>query len=129
MMSWGIVVMIAGIILLCGLAIFQVLLALGKPLGKMAWGGAHRVLPRTLRRASALAVPILLWAACILAFRAGFLPLILSPAWIRGFTWFFAGYFGLNVLANLASRSRKERRIMGPVSIIIFAAFLIIAVH
>ena len=118
---------IVGIVLLCGLAVFQVLLALGRPLGEMAWGGRHRVLPRKLRRASVVAVPVLLWAAYILAARAHILPAILSPDWIRGFTWFFTGYFGLNVLANLASRSPKEKWIMGPLSLVLFLACLLTA--
>ena len=116
---------VVGMVLLCGLAVFQVLLALGKPLGKMAWGGRQRVLPSKLRLASALAVPILLWAAYVLAARAGVMPLFLPRGWIYGFTWFFAGYFGLNVLANFVSRSPREKWIMGPVSIIISATFLL----
>lgn len=35
-------------------AIFQILLAIGLPLGEAAWGGTHRVLPPHLRVASAL---------------------------------------------------------------------------
>ena len=31
------------------LAVFQLALALGAPIGHFAWGGAHRVLPARLR--------------------------------------------------------------------------------
>ena len=45
-------------VILLALAIFQLALALGAPLGRFAWGGQHRVLPVRLRIGSAIAIVI-----------------------------------------------------------------------
>ena len=45
-------------VLLALLAVFQLALALGAPLGHFAWGGAHRVLPRRLRIGSLVSIVI-----------------------------------------------------------------------
>jgi hypothetical protein len=55
----------AGIVataVLVGLICFQLLLAAGLPLGEYAWGGAHRILPRSLRIGSLVATFIYLLA-------------------------------------------------------------------
>lgn len=43
-------------ILLTLLAIFQLALVCGAPLGKFAWGGQHKVLPPKLRIGSGIAI-------------------------------------------------------------------------
>ena len=42
--------------LLAALTAFQLLLILGAPLGRFAWGGQHEVLPRGLRVGSAFSI-------------------------------------------------------------------------
>ena len=54
------------------LAAFQVLLALGAPLGHAAWGGAQERLPSGLRIASAFAAVVFVVAALIVLGRAGY---------------------------------------------------------
>ena len=49
-----------------GLICFQLLLAAGLPLGRYAWGGAHQVLPRSLRIGSVVATFIYLLSAMII---------------------------------------------------------------
>jgi hypothetical protein len=44
--------------LLVGLTIFQVALIAGAPLGRMAWGGKHRVLPANLRIGKAVSIGV-----------------------------------------------------------------------
>jgi hypothetical protein len=96
-------------LILAGLICFQLLLAAGLPLGHYAWGGAHRVLPRSLRIASVVTIFIylalamgLLEAANVIDFRASELP--------RLAIWVLAAFFGIGVLMNAISRSKKERR-------------------
>ena len=109
------------------LAVFQILLAAGLPLGRAAWGGRHRVLPRNLRLGSLAAVGILALAAWMLLARAGLVAPGGGSLVVRIVTWVFAGYFGLNVAMNLASRSRMERAVMTPVAAIVAACFAIVA--
>jgi hypothetical protein len=96
-------------LILAGLIGFQLLLAAGLPLGHYAWGGAHRILPRSLRIASVVATFIylalamgILEAANVLDLRASELP--------RVAVWVLAAFFGIGVLMNAISRSEKERR-------------------
>ena len=115
-------------VLLAGLAVFQIALAAGAPLGHFAWGGKHRVLPRGLRIASAVSVLLyglfawIIAAAVERATDVGDYVYETPPAF-----WVLTAYFGVGVLANAASRSRPERFVMTPVVAVLFACCLIIA--
>ncbi|MFL5354265.1 hypothetical protein [Archangium sp.] len=96
-----------------GVALFQVALALGAPLGAAAWGGAERVLSPEHRVGSGVAALILCLSALIVCGRAGLLKR--TPGWMRLFragTWVLAAQMALNTLANLASASPWERYLM-----------------
>jgi len=54
-------------VLLGALAVLQIALAAGAPLGHLAWGGKYRVLPRGLRIASAVSVLVYALFAWIIA--------------------------------------------------------------
>ena len=49
---------IALTVILAALAVFQLALALGAPLGRFAWGGQHRVLPTGLRVGSLVSIVV-----------------------------------------------------------------------
>lgn len=44
--------------LLAALAVFQGALIAGAPIGHLAWGGQHRILPCKLRISSAVSIPV-----------------------------------------------------------------------
>ena len=97
--------------LFLAMAVFQVALALGAPLGQHVLGGRNAgVLPRGLRIASVVAAAILTGAAAIVLARANLIgwpsqaAALLAPA-----CWIVAGYMALNTLGNLKSTSRIER--------------------
>ena len=50
-------------LLLAALAVFQLLLAMGAPLGRYAWGGQHHVLPMALRVGSVISIVIYAFVA------------------------------------------------------------------
>jgi hypothetical protein len=110
-----------------GLAAFELALALGAPLGRAAFGGAHTYLPAGLRIVSALAVVIWLLAALVVLRRGGYqVPLI--PARIaRAGTWVLTGLLSLGVLLNLASPSGWERYLQAPITAIMATLCLIVA--
>jgi len=116
----------ASLTILVALAVMQLLLIAGAPIGEYAWGGQHRVLPR--RRRIGAAVAILLYAlfAAILLSRCGVL-LGGESAVIVVATWVLFGYATLSVLLNLASRSRKERKVQTPISIVLAIAIGLVA--
>ena len=119
---------IVAYVLLAGLAVFQIALAAGAPLGHLAWGGKHRVLPRGLRIASAVSVLVYaLFAWIISAAVAGvdrfgdYIPPENPGIWV------LTAYFGLGVVVNAISRSRPERFVMTPVAAVLCACCVVIA--
>jgi hypothetical protein len=117
---------IAAVIL--GLVIvLQVLLAAGLPLGRMAWGGKHRVLPAKLRLSSLFAIVILAVAGWVVLARAGLVQPGPETGIVRIMIWVYGAYFALNTLGNLTSKSDLERRVMSPATIVLSLCFLLVA--
>jgi hypothetical protein len=109
------------------IAAFQVALALGAPLGRGAWGGAHDHLPVGLRIASAFAVGVWVLAALIVLGRAGFEVSPLPLGFVRWGTWILVGMLAVGALMNFASQSSWERFLWGPVSLILAVLCLVVA--
>ena len=101
------------------IAVFQLALALGAPLGRAAWGGTHTTLPARLRIASAVAVGVWVLAAGVVLARGGLEILDLPKGLVRVGTWVLVGLLPLGALMNFASRSRWERFLWGPVTLIL----------
>jgi hypothetical protein len=107
------------------IAAFQLLLALGAPWGRAAWGGAHDLLPAALRLASTLSAGVLLFAAFVVLGRADYWS---GPsAFYRWGTWALVGLLALSALGNFASASRWERFVLGPVALTVSLLSLIVA--
>jgi len=116
------------VVLLAVVAVFQLALAFGAPLGKAAWGGRHEgVLPTPLRVASGLAGSLVypLIALYVLA-SANLIDLDWLPTGATGM-WVLTGFFTLGTLANLASRSKIER-VWAPVSLAIAICCSLVAI-
>jgi hypothetical protein len=111
---------------LAGIAVFQVLGAAGRPVGRFLWGGAHRVLPRRLRVGSAVSVVVYAAFVALLFSRAGALPGGDTP-FVAVATWVLFGYFAVGVVMNGISRSRAERAVMTPACLVLAVATLLIA--
>lgn len=107
------------------LALLQIAVACAAPLGRLVWGGAHRVLPTRLRWASAASVLLYAGFAWVLVDRAGTSPSAVSIT----VGWVLLAYFCLGILLNLASRSVIERAVMTPVCVVLAAATLAIVVR
>jgi hypothetical protein len=108
-------------VLLAGLAVFQMMLAAGRPLGRLAWGGRYEVLPVSLRIGSVLSVvsyAVIAW----LLWRA-----VAQPGDAGPWSWIVTAFFGLGIMMNAASRSRPERLVMTPVVAVLAACGLLIA--
>ena len=121
---------ILAVVLLGIVSVFQIALALGALLGYAAWGGIHEgALPGKLRVASGvtgLAVyPVI--GLYVLA-SAGLIEADWMPGTGKTGMWILAGVFTLGTLANLVSRSKRER-VWGPVSLVIAVCCGIIAAN
>lgn len=98
------------LLLLGALAVFQVVLACGAPLGRFAWGGQHRVLPTSLRVGSILSIAVYAVVAIVVADRAELVSIGVPDV----AAWVVTGYFVLGIAMNAASRSPAERAVMTP---------------
>jgi len=106
-------------LLLAALAVFQVALVAGAPLGRFAWGGQADVLPTPLRIGSVVSVVLYAVLAWVV-WRAVDRP---DDGWI----WVVTAYFALGIVLNAISRSRPERLFMTPVVLVLAGLCLLIA--
>ncbi len=113
-----------GFVLVAG---FQVALALGAPLGRAAWGGAHDRLPTGLRIASGIAAGVWVLAAFVVLGRGGHTVSPFPSGVELVGTWVLFGLLALGAVMNLASRSKWERFLMSPVAALLSLLCLIVA--
>lgn len=113
-------------VILALLAVFQIALAAGAPWGRLAWGGAYEVLPAKLRIGSLVSVLIYVVIAAVAFARVGAFD-ILPRNFAVIAMWVVFGYFTLGILMNAASRSRPERLVMVPTTIVLAVLSLLIA--
>jgi hypothetical protein len=116
-----------GLAALGWLVLFQLLLALGLPLGHMAWGGAHSVLSTPRRIASLVSAGLVLVLALAFGQAGGALPALFPASIFPGVIWAGLSLFALSLLGNAVSKSRAERRHGVPLSLIIVGCFLTVA--
>lgn len=114
-------------VLLGALAVFQLALALGAPLGRFAWGGGHERLPTGLRIGSVIAIAIYALLAAIALERAGLLRVFPDPSIASVGIWVALAYLALGIPMNAISRSKPERYTMTPLVIALVALVLVIA--
>lgn len=107
-------------------AAFQLLLALGVPWGRAAWGGGQATLSPELRVASSISMAVFIGAALVVLGRAGYLGLRFSGA-LRIGTWLLAVLMGLGSVMNLASSSPWERFVWAPVALLLAVSSFVVA--
>lgn len=117
---------LACIILGC-LAVFQVALVAGAPIGRFAWGGQHDVLPRKLRIGSIVSILLYALFGYTALAQAGLVPVLVNQSFTGVFMWVLTGYFTLGVVMNAISRSKPERYVMTPVALVLAILFLLLS--
>lgn len=118
---------ILGAVIFGMIATMTVLVACGLPLGEFTMGGQHKILPKNLRVAAVISVAIQIFAMIIILQAGGFIPLWFSLKVTKYICFFFAAYLSLNTIMNMISKSRKERFVMTPLSLIAGICFWITA--
>ena len=96
-------------------AAYQVLLAVGVVPITMAWGGSQSTLTTGLRVASLAAAAIMAPLIFVIRRRAAPRP----PFPIKGLAWLISVLLALNTAGNLASRSRAEAMLLGPLTLVL----------
>lgn len=106
------------------LAIFQISLIAGAPLGNYAWGGKYKILPLKLRISSVFSILLYALFAVTILGKAG----IVTPiSYTNILVWILAGYLTIGIVMNGISRSHKERNIMTPIAAILAVLAIIVA--
>ena len=116
---------ILGAVIFGLIATMTILVACGLPLGEFTMGGQHKILPKKLRVAAVISVAIQIFAMIIILQAGGFIPLCLSFKLTKYICFFFAAYLSLNTIMNMISKSRKEKYVMTPLSLIAGICFWI----
>ena len=116
---------ILGAVLFGVIAIMTVLVACGLPLGEFTMGGQHKILPKKFRVMAVISVAIQIFAMIIILQAGGFISLWLSFKVTKYICFFFAAYLSLNTIMNMISKSRKEKYVMTPLSLIAGICFWI----
>ncbi len=116
-------------VILAGLAIFQVALILGAPLGRLAWGGKHDVLPTNLRVSSMSSIFLYGIFSIIILSKAGIVSAPISDGAVVVTMWALTGYFFVGVVMNAISRSKPERYLMTPVAAVLALLFLFVSLQ
>jgi hypothetical protein len=125
-MNFSNVAAIALVGVLVILAVFQIALAAGAPLGRLAWGGQNRVLPTRMRIGSVASVAVYAVMALVALDRSGLIDLV--PDLVSGVAmWVIFGYLVLSIVPNLLSKSPPERAVMAPVTALLAVLALLIA--
>ncbi|MCA0972183.1 hypothetical protein LCM20_16365 [Halobacillus litoralis] len=118
-----------GSISLLFVAVLYILLAFGLPYGDFAMGGKYTVMPVSLRIACSISVLIQV-AAMIFLLQTGQIVSISFIAPIaREVCYVFAVYLFFNTVMNFFSRSKKEKLVMTPLSLLTAICFLITALN
>ena len=104
-----------------------VLVACGLPLGEFTMGGQHKTLPKKFRIVAVISFAVQVFAMVIVLQAGGFISLWLSFKATKYICFFFAAYLSLNTIMNMISKSRKEKYVMTPLSLIAGICFWITA--
>jgi hypothetical protein len=110
------------------ISVIQLLLAIGLPLGKLAYGGKYEKLPPNMRITSIVAIGIFTIASIAMLERAGIIIVFNNPIFTLVFVWIIAIYLAFNTLLNLMSKSKQEKLIMTPLSLISSICCFIVAI-
>lgn len=111
------------------LAIFQIALIAGTPLGHYAWGGKYDVLPLKMRIGSTVSIVIYIVIAMIILANVGIIPTSISDTILETGLWVLVVYFSLGIAMNGVSRSIRERVVMTPVALILALLCLLMALR
>ena len=118
---------ITGAILLFGIAVMEILLIAGLPLGEFTMGGRYKVLPPMLRVAAVSSVLLQLFGAAMILQGGGLMNMWFSDKATKIICFVFAGFFAVNTIMNLISPSKKEKYVMTPLAAIEACCFAVTA--
>lgn len=125
-------VAIAAAVLFAAVALFQLALALGAPLGAFANGGrATRddgTLPPSYRLSSAVSAVLLVIFAVVILVRGGAIGASGGGTLVTVMSWVVVAFMAVNTATNLMGRHWVERYVFGGVTAVLVVLCSIVAV-
>ena len=109
-------------------ALFQLAIVLGAPVGEYAYGGQHQgVLPTRFRATSVVSMLIMVAVAGHYIAQLGVFSPLLDEAGNAIANWGFVAFFALSALMNNISKSEKEKRVFGSITIAMLLSAILVA--
>ena len=118
---------IIGAILMLVVITISILLLCGLPLGELTMGGQYRVFPKKLKMLLVTQLVLQIFFVIIILQMGGYIPLWFSYNVTRIICIIMAVYLSLNTVVNFISKSKKEKYIITPLSLLTAICFWIIA--
>ena len=118
---------ITGTVLLLAVAVMEILLIIGLPLGEFTMGGRYKVLPPLYRIFAGSSVILQLFGAAMILQGAGLMNMWFSDKIVKTICFVFAGFFAVNTVMNIISPSKKEKYVMTPLAAIEAICFAVTA--
>ena len=109
-------------------ALFQLALVFGAPMGEYAFGGQTPKLPEQYRFSSAVSFLLMLAIAGHYIAQLGWLEPLLEPDLNAIINWVLVGFFTLSAVVNNLTKSEKEKRLWGGVTIAMLLSSIIVAI-
>lgn len=107
--------------------VLAILIICGLPLGELTMGGQYKVFPKKLRIILVTQLILQIFFVIIILQMGGFIPLWFSDKVTKIIGIVMAIYLSLNTVMNFVSKSKKEKYIMTPLSLISAICFWITA--
>ena len=118
---------IVGATLFSIVILLSILLICGLPLGELTMGGRFKTFPKKLRVVLVVQLILQIFFVIIILQAGGLIPLWFSDKVTRTICIVMAAYLSLNAVMNFISKSKKEKYIMTPLSLLSAICFWVTA--
>lgn len=98
--------------------ILSILIIFGLPLGELTMGGQYKVFPKKLRAVLVIQLILQMFFVVIILQMGGFIPLWFTKKATKIICIVMAAYLSINAVMNFFSKSKKEKYIMTPLSLV-----------
>jgi hypothetical protein len=119
---------IIAVVLFTGMSIFQLLLVLGLPYGRLAYGGKYEKLPSKMKITSLIGIVIFIFASLSVLERAEIIIIFNNLMFVTVFVWIIAVYLAFITFMNAVSKSKWEKLIMTPISLTLAICCFIVVI-
>lgn len=107
--------------------VLSILIICGLPIGELTMGGQYKIFPKKLRIILVIQLILQIFFVIIILQMGEFIPLWFSDKVTKIIGIVMAIYLSLNTVMNFVSKSKKEKYIMTPLSLISVICFWITA--